>query len=92
MGASVDGAADPGGDVTVGKKGRELLRGRPLSKDCYRAYSSGVEFTRDGIEYYGCYGLMDWPENYNKECQQCKAFVYSMPFDPEELFEDGDVK
>jgi hypothetical protein len=68
----------------MGKKGRELLRGRPLAKDCYRATCSGVEFVKGGVEYYGCYGLMDWPENYNEECKRCGAFVHSMPLRIEE--------
>ena len=63
----------------MGKKGRELLRGRPLSADCYRATCSGVEYVEDGIEYFGCYGLMDWPENYNAECRGCGAFVDNLP-------------
>ena len=63
----------------MGKKGRELLRGRPLSPDCYRATCSGVEYTENGTDYYGCYGLMDWPDNYNDECRECGAFVDNMP-------------
>ena len=60
-------------------KGRALLRGRPLSQDCRRAKCSGVEYTLDGVDYYGCYGLMDQPYNYNKECTECGAFVHTMP-------------
>lgn len=63
----------------MGKKGRELLRGKPLSSDCYRAYCSGVEYTFDGVDYYGCYGLMDWPENVNDECRLCGAYVDNIP-------------
>ena len=63
----------------MGKKGRELLRGKPLSADCYRATCSGIEYTEGGVDYYGCYGLMDWPENFNEECQRCGAFVDNLP-------------
>lgn len=59
----------------MGKKGRELLRGKPLSLDCYRAWCSGVEYTKNDVDYYGCYGLVDRPENYNPECLECGAFV-----------------
>ena len=59
----------------MGKGGRELLRGRPLATDCYRATCSGVEYTEDGVDYYGCYGLTDRPDNYNGECRSCGAFV-----------------
>jgi len=61
------------------KFGRERLRGRPLSPECYRAYSSGVEFhDEDGNGYCGCYGLMDDPENYNAECLECGALAWAI--------------
>ena len=60
--------------------GRSILRGKPLSKDCYRAVCSGVEYTAGGIDYYGCYGLMDRPENYNAECKACGAFVDNISY------------
>ena len=72
----------------MGRKGRALLRGSPLPSDCHRALSSGVEYTIDGVDYYGCYGLMDCPENYNKECWECGAFVHAMPFNPVKVVEE----
>lgn len=54
------------------------MRGKPLANDCYRAKSSGVEYTKDGVDYYGCYGLMDFPYNYNDECKECGAFVSNL--------------
>lgn len=65
----------------MGKAGRSLLRGRPLNAKCYRAECSGVEYTEDGVDYYGCFGLMDWPENYNAECKECGAFVDNLALD-----------
>ena len=59
----------------MGKRGREILHGGPLSEDCRRAKCSGIEWSAKGVDYYGCYGLMDWPENYNVECLECGAFV-----------------
>lgn len=56
---------------------RAFLRGKPLSKDCQRAYSSGIEFTDEyGNEYCGCYGLEDaGPGTTNHECLECRAFA-----------------
>ena len=63
----------------MGKQGRALLRGKPLGKECQRAKCSGVEFNLGGVDYYGCYGLMDQPYNYNDECRACGAFVDNLP-------------
>ena len=73
----------------MGKKGRELLRGKPLSVDCYRATCSGVEYSKDGTDYYGCYGLMDWPENFNDECKACGAFVDNLSLAEEDNHDAG---
>jgi len=59
----------------MGLHGRGLLRGRPLDAGCRRAKCSGVEYAEGGTDHYGCYGLMDQPENYNEECRACGAFV-----------------
>lgn len=61
------------------KFGRDRLRGRPLARECYRAYSSGVEFyDDDGNGYCGCYGLMSDPENYKRECLECGALAWAI--------------
>lgn len=61
------------------KFGRDRLRGRPLSSDCYRAYSSGVEFYDDkGNGYCGCYGLTHDQENYRHECLECGALAWAI--------------
>lgn len=60
---------------------RAAMRGAPLSKDCYRAHASYHEYREDGHDFTGCYGLMDWPENYNRECEECGAFVHGGKFD-----------
>ena len=60
---------------------RAVLRGKPLSKDCYRAHASYREFERDGVSYTGCHGLTDAsPGIYNEECKRCGAYV--MNIDP----------
>lgn len=61
------------------KYGRERLRGRPLSDECRRAYSSGVEFyDDDGNGYCGCYGLLRDPDNYERECLECGALAWAI--------------
>lgn len=69
----------------MGKAGRAALRGAPLLPSCERAYCSGVEFEHNGTEYYGCYGLMDWPDNYNDECKACGAFVDNLDTSAERI-------
>ncbi|ANE22424.1 hypothetical protein AAY81_04015 [Denitrobacterium detoxificans] len=56
---------------------RAFLRGKPLDKDCQRAYGSGVEFRdENGNEYCGCYGLEDaGPGATNPECLECHALA-----------------
>lgn len=66
---------------TTIKHNRAEMRGKPLSKDCYRANESYHEYTPEGHDFTGCYGLMDWPENVNEECKECGAYVYSHLFD-----------
>ena len=63
------------------KHNRAQMRGKPLSKDCYRALASYHEYVTDGHDFTGCYGLMDWPENVNKECTECGAYVYGNLFE-----------
>ena len=58
------------------KHNRAEMRGKPLSKDCYRANVSYHEHTPEGHDFTGCYGLMDWPENMNAECLECGAYVH----------------
>ena len=61
------------------KYGRDRLRGRPLSSDCRRACSSGVEFHDDeGNGYCGCYGLTEDGENYRRECLECGALAWAI--------------
>lgn len=69
----------------MGKAGRAALRGAPLLKSCYRATCSGIEWSDGGTDYYGCYGLMDWPENYNDECRACGAFVNNLDMSAERI-------
>ena len=52
------------------KHNRAQMRGKPLSKDCYRANVSYHEFAPEGHDFTGCYGPMDWPENVNEECAE----------------------
>lgn len=59
--------------------GRNKLRGKPLSKDCKRAYCSGVEFyDEQGNGYCGCYGLLSDPDNYKTECLECGALAWAI--------------
>ena len=61
------------------KYDRQRLRGRPLSIDCYRAYSSGIEFYDERENgYCGCYGLMSDPDNYERECLECGALAWAI--------------
>lgn len=63
------------------KHNRAQMRGKPLSKDCYRANASYHEYVTDGHDFTGCYGLMDWPENVNEECLECGAYVHGGEFE-----------
>ena len=64
------------------KYGRNKLRGKPLDRDCYRAYSSGVEFhDEQGNGYCGCYGLMGDQDNYKSECLECGALAWAITED-----------
>lgn len=63
----------------MSKFGRQRLRGKPLTSECYRAHSSGVEFRDDeGNGYCGCYGLLSDPENYRPECLECGALAWAI--------------
>lgn len=66
---------------TTIKHNRAQMRGKPLSKDCYRANASYHEYVFDNHDFTGCYGLMDWPENVNEECTECGAYVYGSLFE-----------
>lgn len=63
------------------KHNRAQMRGKPLSKDCYRANASYHEYVIDDHDFTGCYGLMDWPENVNAECLECGAYVHGGEFE-----------
>lgn len=66
--------------MAMSKFTRAFLRDKPLDKDCYRAYGSGVEFRdSNGNEYCGCYGLQDaGPWMVNNECLECRAWAYAI--------------
>lgn len=54
---------------------RNKMRGKPLDRDCYKAYTTTNEFGPEDHRIY-CYGLYD-PMNDEpiEKCRQCNAFV-----------------
>ena len=58
------------------KVNRAELRGKPLADKCYRAYASKNEYRTESVNVTACYGLMSDPENYERECAGCGAFVH----------------
>lgn len=60
-----------------GKNTRADLRGKPLDKECYRAYTTTQEYGPDDDRTL-CYGMMDdMTDDYLHECLVCGALVWN---------------
>ena len=56
---------------------RQLLRGKPLDRDCISANTTTGEFGSDDKRVF-CYGWIDaMTDEYLTKCKECGAFVYN---------------
>ena len=54
---------------------REILRGKPLDRDCHKANRTTHEYGQNDNRIF-CYGLVDLrTDDYLDKCKTCKALV-----------------